>query len=51
MENGTKLRILYLYQYLLQHSDQEHPESTVDLARMLAQVYGIKQRGILSAMI
>ncbi len=42
MENGTKLRILYLYQYLLQHSDQEHPESTVNLARMLAQEYGIK---------
>ena len=34
--------ILYLDQYLLQHSDQEHPESTLDLARMLAQVYGIK---------
>lgn len=24
MESGTKLRILYLYQHLVQHTDAEH---------------------------
>lgn len=42
MENKTKLRILYLYQHLLQHTDAAHPESTVELTRMLQEEYGIK---------
>lgn len=42
MENGTKLRILYLYQQLIQHSDEDHPESTAELARMLEREFNIK---------
>ncbi|MDO4939808.1 MAG: WYL domain-containing protein [Lachnospiraceae bacterium] len=42
MENGTKLRILYLYQHLLQNTDSEHSESTVELTKMLADKHGIK---------
>lgn len=37
MEHNTKLRILYLYQYLLQHTDPGHPESTVELTKMLKE--------------
>ena len=42
MENGNKLRILYLYQHLIQNTDPDHPESTVELTKMLADKYGIK---------
>ena len=42
MENGTKHRILYLYQYLLQHTDAEHPLSTAELIRILKEQYTIK---------
>ncbi len=42
MENGTKLRILYLYQHLLQHTDPGHPESTVELMKMLKEKHDIK---------
>ena len=31
MENGTKLRLLYIYQHLLRNSDAEHPVSTPEL--------------------
>lgn len=41
MENGTKFRILYLYQYLIRYSDFEHPASTVELIRMLKERYNI----------
>lgn len=41
METGTKLRILYLYQYLLRHSDAEHPISTGQLIEDLKTQYGI----------
>lgn len=41
MENGTKYRILYLFQYLIQHTDPEHPLSTVELTKMLKDKYGI----------
>ena len=37
MENGTKLRILYLYQHLIQNTDPDHPESTVELMKMLKE--------------
>ena len=35
MENGTKLRLLYIYQYLLHYSDSEHPVSTPQLLKYL----------------
>jgi len=41
MENGTKFRILYLFQYLVQHSDADHPFSTVELIRMLKEKHAI----------
>lgn len=42
MENGTKLRILYLYQYLIQHTDPDHPMSTVELTKMLQEQHNMK---------
>lgn len=42
MENNTKLRLLYLYQYLLQHTDPDHPESTVELMKMLKEQHDMK---------
>lgn len=42
MENGTKLRLLYIYQYLLEHTDPDHPQSTVELIRMLKEKYDLK---------
>lgn len=41
MENGTKLRLLYIYQYLLRHSDAEHPVSTPELLKYLKDEYGM----------
>ena len=31
MENGTRLRLLYIYQHLLKYSDADHPVSTPEL--------------------
>lgn len=42
MENGTKLRILYLYQHLVQHTDAEHTLSTAELMRILKEEYELK---------
>lgn len=42
MENGTKLRLLYIYQYLLEHTDPDHPQSTVELIQMLKNRYDMK---------
>lgn len=42
MENGTKLRILYLYQHLIQNTDPDHPKSTVELIKMLKEKHNIK---------
>ena len=42
MENGTKHRILYLYQHLFQHTDAEHPLSTAELIKILKEQYAIK---------
>lgn len=42
MENGTKLRILYLYQYLVQHTDAEHTLSTAELMKILKEEYSMK---------
>ena len=33
-ESGTKARILFLYQYLLTHTDEKHPITTADLIRI-----------------
>ena len=42
MGNGTKPRILYLYQHLLQHTDAEHPLSTAELIKILKEQYAIR---------
>ena len=42
MENGTKLRILYLYQYLVQNTDAEHTLSTAELMKILKEEYSVK---------
>ena len=42
MENGTKLRLLYIYQHLLRHSDAEHPVSTPELMKYLKDNYGME---------
>jgi len=42
MENGTKLRILYLYQHLVQHTDAEHTLSTAELMKILKEDYSLK---------
>ena len=42
MENGTKLRILYLYQHLVQHTDAEHTLSTAELMKILKEKYSIR---------
>lgn len=42
MENKTKLRLLYLYQHLLEHTDPEHPLSTSQLIEILDRQYGIE---------
>ena len=36
MENGTKLKILYLYQHLVQHTHDEHTLSSVELTKILS---------------
>lgn len=42
MENGTKLRILYLYQHLVQHTDAEHALSIAELMNILKEDYSVK---------
>lgn len=42
MENRTKLRILYLYQHLVQHTDAEHTLSTAELMKILKAKYSVK---------
>lgn len=42
MKSITKLRILYLYQHLLKHTDAEHPLSTAELMKILKEQYAIK---------
>ena len=41
MESRSKLRILYLYQYLVQNTTPEQPESTAELTKMLSDKYDI----------
>ena len=42
MENGTKLRLLYIYQHLLRYSDAEHPVSTPELLKFLKDEYDME---------
>lgn len=42
MENESKARVLYLLEILKQHSDDEHPISTVELIKILQEKYGVK---------
>ena len=42
MESGTKLRILYLYQHLVRHTDAEHTLSTAELMKILREEYAVK---------
>ncbi|MBQ9010866.1 MAG: WYL domain-containing protein [Clostridia bacterium] len=42
MENQTKLRLLYLYQHLMQCTDAEHRLSTPQLIEILRSQYGIE---------
>ena len=42
MKRQMKLRILYLYQHLFQHTDAEHPLSTAELIKILKEQYAIK---------
>lgn len=42
MENGTKLRILYLYQHLVSHTDADHTLSTAELIKILREEYSMK---------
>ena len=41
MENSTKLRLIYLYQYLVNCSDKDHPVSTPEIIRYLKAEYDI----------
>lgn len=41
MESRTKLRILYLYQHLVQHTDAEHTLSTAELMKILKEEYSL----------
>ena len=40
MENGNKLRLLYIYQHLFRYSDAEHPVTTPELLRYLKEEHG-----------
>ena len=42
MENDHQLRILYLYQILMRHSDVDHPISTKELMNMMETYHQIK---------
>ena len=42
METDHQLRVLYLYQILLRHSDVDHPVSTKELIDMMETYHQIK---------
>lgn len=42
MSDKTKVRLLYLYQHLVKHTDPEHTLSTPELSRILEEEYGLK---------
>ncbi len=41
MENKTKYRIVYLYQLLVENSDESHPLSTIEIIDRLKTKYVI----------
>lgn len=41
MENGTKLRLLYICRYLIRHSDPDHPISTPELLKYLKEEHNM----------
>ena len=41
MENGNKLRLLYIIQHLFRYSDEEHPVTTPELLRFLREEHGM----------
>lgn len=41
MEKGTKYRLLYLYDYLVKHTDIDHPLSTNQLIQAMQEEYDI----------
>ncbi|MBQ9008505.1 MAG: WYL domain-containing protein [Clostridia bacterium] len=41
MKDGTKLRLLYLYQYITNNSDEKHPLTTRDMTKMLQDEHGM----------
>lgn len=41
LSSSSILRLVYLYQYLIQHTDSEHQLSTAELTRILKEKYGI----------
>ena len=41
MENSTKLRLLYIYRYLVESTDKDNPISTPQLIKYLHDTYGI----------
>lgn len=42
MENGTRLRLLYLYKILYERTDENHQLSILDLIKILEEEYGIR---------
>ena len=42
MENGTRLRLLYIYQHLFKYSDADHPISTPELLQYLKDEHGME---------
>ena len=41
MENGNKLRLLYIFQHLFRYSDAEHPVTTPELLHFLREEHGM----------
>lgn len=42
MENGNKLRLLYIYDHLCKYSDADHPVSTSELLKFLKDEHGME---------
>ncbi len=41
MKDGTKLRLLYLYQFIMKNSDESHPVTTREMTDMLQNEHGM----------
>ena len=42
MDKGTKLRLLYLYQHLVRHTDAENTLSTAQLMKIMKEEYSVE---------